>query len=84
MSVRQSTTKKTKLAPPSVGVTVTVTVPTYERLAEVGYNAYRDSAGGKSIITGDPLPDFSKLRPDISAGWVAAAKAIAGVLTPSA
>jgi hypothetical protein len=44
-------------------------------LGEILYNAYRDEAGGRSIVTGDFLPDWSALDPRIQAGWVAAWRA---------
>ncbi len=43
---------------------------------EVAYNAYREAAGGRSLATGDPLPDFEDLPATIRRAWQAAADAV--------
>lgn len=45
-------------------------------LAKLAYEAYRDSAGGKSLISGEPLPDFDDLRFEIQQAWADAADAV--------
>jgi hypothetical protein len=45
-------------------------------LAEIGYNAYRESAGGKSLVSGVPLPEFHELTEKIQTAWIAAAEAV--------
>ena len=46
-------------------------------LAKVAYNSYVASVGGTSPITGDPLPPFEGLSLQVTAGWIAAARAVA-------
>lgn len=45
------------------------------KLAEVLYNAYKEKAGGKSLISGAPLPAFADLNQDVRDAWVAVADA---------
>lgn len=45
--------------------------------ARKGYDAYSASTGGKSLITGDPLPVFDVLKDEIKDAWYAAADAVA-------
>lgn len=45
------------------------------RAAKAAYDAYKDYTGGKSAITGDPLPEFKDLPATIYNAWHAAAKA---------
>ena len=47
-----------------------------ETPGRVAYEAYRDTAGGVSLATGDPLPDFEDLRAPVRAAWEAAAEAV--------
>jgi hypothetical protein len=47
----------------------------WEKLA---YNAYRDAAGGVSLVTGEKLPEFEELAPKIQAAWKASALAVSG------
>jgi hypothetical protein len=42
----------------------------------VAYLAYREAAGGVSLATGDPLPGWPSLPPEIRAAWDAAAVAV--------
>ena len=46
------------------------------QLAKIGYNAYCEAVGGKSAITGDPLPEFDKTPPAVQTAWIAAAISI--------
>lgn len=47
------------------------------QLGQIAYTAYRDDAGGKSLITGDEIPTFINLRVDMQNAWIAAARAVA-------
>lgn len=44
---------------------------------QAAYEAYSESLGGKSGVTGQPLPEWAsdKVTPAIKAGWEAAASA---------
>ena len=44
--------------------------------AKIAYEAYAKQTHWKSIITGDKLPEFENLRPEIQAAWETAAKAV--------
>ena len=43
------------------------------------YEAYRDHTNGKSLATGQPIPQWYQLPPTIQEAWNAAAEAIAAV-----
>lgn len=43
---------------------------------QVGYDAYVNFAGGKSLITGQPLPKWDELPGDVKSAWEAAGGAI--------
>ena len=43
--------------------------------ARAAYEAYRDKSGGKSLVTGEALPWFDDLKPDIQDAWRVAAQA---------
>lgn len=45
-------------------------------LAKIAYDAYCASTGGKSLISGDQLPPFDALKPEIKNAWRAAAEAV--------
>jgi hypothetical protein len=47
-----------------------------ETPGSVAYEAYRESAGGRSLVSGDPLPQFDELPAQIRAAWDAAAQAV--------
>lgn len=47
-----------------------------ERIAEIAYEAYRKSSGGKSLISGAPIPEFAALPEAIKVAWKAAADAV--------
>ncbi len=46
------------------------------RLAEIAYEAYRKQSGGKSLVSGQPIPSFSELKPEIQEAWYEAAGAV--------
>ena len=46
--------------------------------AKKGYEAYSKHTGGKSAVTGDPLPPWEKLPGGVANAWFAAAEAIVG------
>lgn len=53
-------------------------------LAQVAYEAYRDFADGKSLVSGAVLPAWHNLGPEIRQAWRAAADAVtARVEVPS-
>lgn len=48
----------------------------YERpVGRAAYEAYRDAAGGASLATGDPLPDWTALPEPVREAWDAAGMA---------
>jgi len=51
---------------------------TKEHLAwgKVAYNGYIKQSKGKSLISGEPLPSFDKLRREIQDAWAAAVIAV--------
>jgi len=53
---------------------------TEQNLAKVAYDAYCTSTGGVSLISGDKLPEFDKLKDEIKAAWAAAALAVSSVV----
>ncbi len=44
---------------------------------EIAYEAYRQSSGGKSLVSGDGLPPFHILSYAIRTAWEAAGSAVA-------
>lgn len=46
-------------------------------LAHAAYEAYCESVGGKSPVTGDALPSYDLLALQVKTGWIAAARAVA-------
>jgi len=46
-------------------------------LGKLGYEAYCEQTGGKSVITGDKLPPFEKTPKSVQLAWACAARAIA-------
>lgn len=44
---------------------------TITRLAKDAYDAYCQAVGGKSAVTGDPLPAFEKTNEMVQRGWKA-------------
>lgn len=53
-----------------------------ELLGRGAYEAYCQSVGGKSAITGDPLPAWEDQRPEIREAWRAAADAVVMLRSP--
>ncbi len=49
-------------------------------LGEIGYEAYRNQSGGKSLISGAPIPPFESLPDAIKAAWQAAGDAVAAAV----
>lgn len=46
------------------------------RLAKIAYDGYLSASGGKSLISGDKLPDFENLKQEIQDAWWAASEAV--------
>lgn len=46
-------------------------------LGEIGYEAYRQQSGGKSLVSGADIPEFLALPAAIKEAWEAAGKAVA-------
>lgn len=46
---------------------------------QTAYDAYCAAVGGRSAISGEPLPDYDRQRDDIKAAWTAAAEAARAV-----
>jgi len=51
-------------------------MPSDELLGEIAYDAYCKDAGGKSLVSGDPLPEFKRLPKAIQHAWIEAAVAV--------
>ena len=45
-------------------------------MAQIAYEAYRNHTGGKSLATGQNIPEWPDLAPVIKAAWEAAANAV--------
>lgn len=54
------------------------------RLAEAGYESYREDTGGISVATGQKIPEWGVLRPAIQRAWCAAARGIAEAIAANA
>lgn len=50
---------------------------TEKTLGEIGYEAYRAHTDGKSLVSGQPIPEFTKLSPPIQEAWEKAGQAVA-------
>jgi hypothetical protein len=46
-------------------------------LGQIGYDAYRAHTDGKSLVSGQPIPEFDKLSVPIQNAWEAAGQAVA-------
>jgi len=46
------------------------------KLAEIAYNGYRNHTRGVSLATGQPIPEWAGLKPEIQAAWEASASAV--------
>lgn len=58
-----------------MGIAMELTSEHY-RQGEVAYEAFCTQAGGRSLISGEALPEFSVLKPLIQDAWAAAAIAV--------
>lgn len=45
-------------------------------MGHVAYDGYRNHTGGVSLISGQPIPEWNELKPEIKAAWEAAADAV--------
>ncbi len=59
------------------GYTLITAGSKYTSIAELAYNAYRVASGGKSLVSGDRIPEFQYLPEAIQNAWLVAAKAVA-------
>jgi hypothetical protein len=50
-------------------------------LGKLAYDAYCQSSGGVSLVSGAKLPDWEALSPAIKAAWGAAAQAVANQIS---
>jgi hypothetical protein len=53
-----------------------ILAPEAASLGEIAYAGYLSACGGKSLISGHPLPAFGQQAPEIGAAWQAAAVAV--------
>jgi hypothetical protein len=57
-----------------------------ENAGRVAYASYSANSGGKSLISGEPLPAFDAQKSEIKAAWEAAATSVLenaiGIVTP--
>lgn len=44
--------------------------------ARIAYDAYRDHTGGKSLVSGQPIPGWDELPEPIQQAWEAAGSAV--------
>jgi len=49
-------------------------------LGQIGYEAYRGFTGGKSLVSGQPIPEFEKLSTPIQEAWEKAGQAVAAAV----
>lgn len=47
-----------------------------EEPGQVAYSGYFNWSGGKSLISGHPLPDWKEQSAEIKAAWAAAERAV--------
>jgi hypothetical protein len=50
---------------------------TAKPIGQLAYDAYCESTGGKSLVSGEPLPPWNSLNGKIKKAWDAAAWAVA-------
>jgi hypothetical protein len=60
-----------------------VVIDLRESYGRRAYKAYSWSAGGVSLVSGDPLPPWDELPPEIQRAWVAAASAVISGVVPT-
>jgi hypothetical protein len=53
-----------------------------QQLGQTAYEAYRDQADGRSLVSGEPLPAWPQLNDDIREAWQAAALAVVALAAP--
>lgn len=51
------------------------------KLAELAYEAYRAHTGGISLASGQPIPEWTALRPEIQAAWDTSTAAVVTAIT---
>lgn len=49
-------------------------------LAQVAYDGYREHTGGRSLATGQPIPTWEDLKPEIQQAWAASTRAVVAAL----
>ena len=47
---------------------------------QIAYEAYCADSGGKSLVSGAPLPTWEETKPEIRGAWHAAANAVVNAL----
>ena len=47
---------------------------------QVAYTAYRDHTNGRSLVSGEPIPEWEFLPEQVKAAWQAAGEAVARLL----
>lgn len=57
--------------------------PAWKSYGQRAYEAYKTYAGGVSLVSGVPLPDWEDLEPAIQQAWAAAASAVLSGTTPT-
>ena len=45
------------------------------KTAKVAYDGYRDYSNGKSLVSGDPLPEWGELPDRIKVAWMVSTRA---------
>lgn len=48
-----------------------------KELGQIGYEAYKEAAGGKSLAYGDPIPEWDAITDEMRAAWNAQAEHVA-------
>lgn len=46
-------------------------------LGQIAYESYANYSGWRSLVTGEPLPNWDRLRPSVQGAWQAAARGVA-------
>jgi hypothetical protein len=54
----------------------TVTTPAEIELGQVAYEGYKTCSDGRSLVSGESLPDWWQLQPNIREAWRASADAV--------
>lgn len=53
-----------------------------DTLGWTAYNAYRRASHYRSLVSGDPLPEWSELPEQIQQAWASAAEAVRQIYPP--